>query len=276
MQSENQELKHKYSSSKNQVEQLLNLNDKLKTHVGLLEGKINTSVSANVTSDSNDIQNHRGNQLKASKLSLGSDKPGDIQEYCYAELKQEGSCKKHKENKCRFVHEIPESVKQDKEGILAIIGENNLCINEFLGTGLCRQGENCRFHHKITDEQRSNPMIKEIMERKRRRVLQGKQGDTNIGRSKEICINEFSGTCRWGEKCHFCHEITEEQRNDPHLKEEIAKKSENLRMKRTQYPSQNLDKQTNDVSVPAELIKKLYEVLGAFKPADPAAISNHF
>ena len=53
----------------------------------------------------------------------------DMQSYCYTELKGIGSCVKHKENKCRFSHDIPDSLIQDKEKALAIINKNNLCIN---------------------------------------------------------------------------------------------------------------------------------------------------
>ena len=117
-QNDNQELKFKYSSSTNQVEQLLHLNNQLKTHISLLEGKINTPASGNnLIDDSKDALNREGSQHGERKGSPVH-KLRDIQEYCYAELKQEGSCTKHRENKCRFTHEIPESVKKDKEEIL--------------------------------------------------------------------------------------------------------------------------------------------------------------
>ena len=43
-----------------------------------------------------------------------------LHKYCYAELKEEGSCNKHKEDKCYFDHNIPENLKENRENTLKI------------------------------------------------------------------------------------------------------------------------------------------------------------
>ena len=80
--------------------------------------------------------------------------------YCFSELKHEGSCRWGKDD-CRFDHEIPADLREDKAAQTAYIQEKEdkrgKCINEYRREGSCRKGkELCRFSHNISAEERAD------------------------------------------------------------------------------------------------------------------------
>ena len=265
-----EELQNKCSSLQNQIQQLLYLNDQLKIKTELLEAKVQDQLSQH-----NNPNTLCRPEILSSHLSILNNNDLNSQKYCYAELKEKGSCAKHKENKCRFEHSIPEDFAENRENILKTIDEKNLCINEFEGEGNCAKKELCRFHHNITHEQRKNPVLRGIMQRKRMRMIQNRKG----GGSKDLCVFEFQGInrCMWGEKCHFDHKITEEQRNNEQLKEKMVEKSKVINKgKKSALAPDNHEKQSDEIPVPVKVLEQMYTLLHAFNPAAALSSSRHF
>ena len=120
-------------------------------------------------------KNEVGTQdTKPLESLLGIEPSALLSSLCYREVKQEGSCS-FGASTCRFSHNIPGCVKENREMALNIVGRKNLCINEFFAEGSCRKGDECRFHHGILDEQRKDPKTIEIMKEKRSRMHQQKK-----------------------------------------------------------------------------------------------------
>ena len=268
---EKEEMDTKLTTSRQEISQLLYLNNQLKGRNEKLEqqaeannnkmklGPGNVPVLAPIINDEGKVNVH-GNDF-----GMG-DQDVTISNLCYNEVRREGSCKFGKP-KCRFSHEIPEKVKQNREMVLSIIGQKNLCANQFFNEGSCLKGDNCRFHHVITDEQRNDPLLLESMNRKLRRMRQQRE------RSEiPMCVYEFShrGACRRKEECRFDHNISETQRQNQDIKAEINKRLNEIENRRKLNFCQNretsLENKEESIMVPKSLVEKMYKMLDESPP----------
>ena len=124
---------------------------------------------------------------------------------CFNEIRNKGSCTR---DQCRFSHNIPTQLRDNKDDAEAFITSKNLYINEFRIEGSCLKRNNCRFAHKISPEQRSDARIIQSMERKYIRIREGKMtpNRNNIG-SGITCRHELrqQGSCPWRNECKFSH-----------------------------------------------------------------------
>ena len=59
----------------------------------------------------------------------------------------------------------------------------------------CAKKEGCAFNHKITDDQRNNPDIREIMSKKRQQITK-KKTDPDTEFVRRVCVFEFQKK-RW-------------------------------------------------------------------------------
>ena len=98
-----------------------------------------------------------------------------------------------------------------------------------------------------------------MMEKKRQRIQRVKTEN----KVNNMCIFEFQGkdNCSWGPKCRFNHVISEEQRNDANLKEEITSKYERVRGRRK--TTALVPTLPNHVQVPVDMVKQLYELVNS-------------
>ena len=135
---------------------------------------------------------------------------------CAFEMTERGSCPG--QPTCTFSHEKP---------IKTVHGTENqpertrVCFRELVEEGSCQWGDaKCRFSHKISAEQRADT-----------NYVQARRKEKDEKASK--CIHEFRsvGGCRNKERCSFSHGITEEDRNDAALKENINEKLSVIRNK---------------------------------------------
>ena len=95
------------------------------------------------------------------------------------------------------------------------------------------------------------------MKGKRERMLSQK------GQSeKQICVYEFDykGACTMKEKCAFNHKITENQRNDPLVVEEISNKIEKIKRLR-KLRAGGKDAAEERVAVPKVMLEQMYQLL---------------
>ena len=177
--------------------------------------------------------------------------------WCFSEMRKNGSCKQGAT--CPFEHDIPPNI--DRENILNKSGKSNLCINEFRNEGSCIKGEACRFQHRISEQQRNNPKIKEIMRRKGEMMSSRTSGGRKENNSEsQICVYEFEkhGACYRKNACRFNHTITENQRKDPNVKEEVQQRIYKLRENRRKQQ----DDDTRQKRIAQnELIEQLFNLL---------------
>ena len=149
---ERQKCTNESSSSRQEISQLLYLNNQLKINIEQLEMKAKEQCAKCILKDPQ-IHEKKENKKPDLKENLNI-KHAEILRLCYREVKESGSCSK--KSNCNFSHDIPEEVKQDKERVINIIGQKNLCVNEYNKQGSCDRKEKCGFHHVITDEQRQS------------------------------------------------------------------------------------------------------------------------
>ena len=192
-------------------------------------------------------------------LTMDTDQSSQISNLCYNEVRRQGSCT-FGATRCRYSHEIPANVKQNKEVALNIIGQRNLCVNQFFEEGSCQKGDHCRFHHVITDEQRKDPNIIEIMKGKQRRIYQQRERS-----NAPLCVYEFEywGACRRKDECTFNHDISEAQRGDSKLADEIKSKRTRIYDSRKQRQNRmGLQKREEEnVAVPKKMLEQMYQMI---------------
>ena len=149
---------------------------------------------------------------KAEKMSDLSAKSNR----CMWEMVEKGSCPAKDE--CEFPHD--QSAKKTENPVPSkpnSKSKSNMCFSEVLKQGSC-QRPNCWFNHKIDPKIRQDKeFIKNIRSEMKER--------------RNICMNEFreKGSCWKGEKCHFRHDISDKEKNNEKLKEEMARKWESVR-----------------------------------------------
>ena len=191
---------------------------------------------------------------------------------CYHELKEKGGCWR-REN-CKFSHVISQEVLEQKDEILSSYNKNNLCVNEFRNVGGCRKGVTCKFNHNITDNQRNDPVIMEIMKKRQTRILTKKIDQENGGEYSHLCVYEFrrDGECRRGSTCRYSHVISPEQRLDSTVKEEIKKRTQEIHKRNVNTRSEWGGRDTNQdiIPVPKKMLEQIYSLLGA------NGLKNHF
>ena len=97
--------------------------------------------------------------LRKKKPETNENQETNHKRVCYKELLEKDSCPFGKD-RCRFLHEFPESLRNDTDFIQKKLDERKmrqaLCVNEYVRTGGCKKGGKCRFNHDITEEQRQN------------------------------------------------------------------------------------------------------------------------
>ena len=275
----NVELQMKDASSKKEVKQLLYLNNQLKQRKDFLEEKISTHICpANVREveriecpDANTTspivhggKETEGNIVHGSGTNLEEQRNTVIRNLCYYEIKEQGSCTRGAE-RCRFSHIIPTEILQKKKEVLDLLWSKNLCINEFRQIGACLKGGNCRFNHNITADQRRDPDIQEVIKQKQSR-MNNRGENRGPHRTNTLCVFELQnpGACRNG-KCNFEHDISNDQRKDPTLKDEAKKRMEEMKNRRRQSTSRNQqsfnDQINEDLTIPRNMVKQLYTLL---------------
>ena len=110
--------------------------------------------------------------------------------------------------------------------------------------GSCSRGEkNCRFSHKISEEERVDVNF-----------LQAQREVKDERASK--CINEFQGKgfCRRKDRCPFSHKITEEDRINDALKKSMEEREVIIKKKREDIPT---EKCQESIQTPAEFMKRM-------------------
>ena len=112
------------------------------------------------------------------------------------------------------------------------------------------------------------------MEKKWKRMQQVRIGHPDTNNASPICIYEFrgKGKCSNKAECTFSHEITEEQRNNEQVRNEIAAKVSSLRQRRnTTFPQAAQTEQANEekILVPVNVLHQLYTILDK-------SVSNRF
>ena len=112
---------------------------------------------------------------------------------CYRELDCIGSCTR---TKCWFSHKIPQEMRENQELKEEIKKERGTriswCVHEFTKKGSCRQGEQCRFNHQISDDQRNIPEKIAAMKEKHRMMRGNRREQVNVSNSdQERTINNL-------------------------------------------------------------------------------------
>ena len=127
------------------------------------------------------------------------------QQVCIFEFRKEGSCLR--KEKCKFVHKIPASMREDeevsKQMMISTSERIGKCAYEMTQRGSC-VNKSCRFAH-------------------------GKGGRVQAPREKRICFKELveEGSCHWKSQCRFSHQISQEQRRDvDFLESQLKEKDE--------------------------------------------------
>ena len=264
---------NKISSSKQEISQLLYLNNQLKSNVQQMEitakegcakckvGKI--AVPEEVSKSANSNPHSTGHR----KQNVTDIMFADVHTLCYSEVKESGSC--FNRNSCNFSHDIPEEIKQNKDRVLNIIGQKRLCINEYNKQGSCDLKERCRFHHEVSDEQRKNTAIQEIMKQKQSRMHQPKD-QSKHEKPVPICVFEYHAEeqCPWGIGCRFNHNITQLQRNDVKLKEIMKNKMNRMRGLKDQRQRERQANPADSIRIPKQIIEKMRQFLASVPGAD--------
>ena len=113
------------------------------------------------------------------------------------------------------------------------------------------------------------------MQRKRLKMMQNKNDGST---SKMLCVFEFQGAdkCTWGEKCHFDHKITEEQRNNHQLREKMAEKLNAIRRRKSGNTPIRPKEGSGEISVPVKVLEQMYTLLEAFSPEAVANSNTRF
>ena len=247
-------LKSKYTASQLEVSQMVNLNNQLKINIEASKKANPAKEATNGEAKPHDT----AGKIIPEVNEIGSEVPTVSQEsiskLCYSEVKEKGSCKK---NNCFFSHNIPTGMEQKM--MMNIIGQRNLCINEFNRQGSCRKRGECRFHHEITAEQRNNAYVQEMMKQKQERMRKSRESYSSS--SHNLCAYEYqrSDGCPWGENCKFIHQITDAQRSDTTLKTIMANKMEHIRVRKNQWKHNNIN--NNNKKVPLQMLAKMYQLL---------------
>ena len=112
--------------------------------------------------------------------------------YCFAELKQKGSCKR---KSCPFDHEIPQEVRENHEIQNAFTEEKEMkmgkCVNEYRKEGSCRKGKHlCRHSHNISAEDRADPTIQAEMQTKYQKIVNPGKSMPNIPSRGTMTVND--------------------------------------------------------------------------------------
>ena len=85
-------------------------------------------------------------------------------QYCFKEVEKANSCQRQK---CRFSHDIPADLRDNKEFVKKVQGERalkkSICINEYRREGSCRHKKDCSFRHEISQEERNDVNVQEKM-----------------------------------------------------------------------------------------------------------------
>ena len=254
-QNEMKMLKSKYAASQLEVSQMVSLNNQLK-----INKEINKTANPVKEAAKGAANPHNGaEKLIPEAVEMVSEAPKVSQEsiskLCYSEVKEKGSCKK---NNCFFSHDIPTGMEQKM--MLNIIGQRNLCINEFNRQGSCRKRGECRFHHEITAEQRNNAYVQELMKQKQERMR--KSRESHPSSSHNLCAYEYqrNGGCPWGENCKFTHKITDAQKSDATLRITMTNKMEHIQATKINR-KHNYNINNNNKKIPLQMLSKMYQLL---------------
>ena len=271
-----------YNSSRKEVAQLLYLNDQLKINMEQLEKRVKETGNGQQTDGASDTENQpynvSNNLHPSSEVNeVNVDRPPNdddrevngmqtddgelnramMRELCFREIREEGSCAKGRD--CYFSHSIPEEVKRNKTTALNMVGQQLICINEFNKKGSCFKGSGCRFNHEITDAQRNDPALIQIMKNKQTR-MQKKNNSLSNSHEKPLCAYEFhQKECPWGRNCKFNHVITEDQKQDERLRENLFLKMNQLNRRSNQGAREI--RRNDDINVPREALKKMVSIL---------------
>ena len=262
-----EELQYMYSSSQNQVEQLLFLNNQLKA-------KSDSLMQNHQQHTSKSITNPAGNKQPDTDTPPPTQRTARTERgnhnFCYDELKEKGSCQKKRVGKCTFSHEIPEMKDDERQQALTSIELKFICVNEFYGEGKCLK-RGCRFNHNITDQQRADPAIIQMIETKMKNI---RARGTAGSKRDEFCFFELKQKdgCKNGDQCRFNHDITEEQRNDSKLRAEIRLKYSSTRQQSLETSKKGKEKE--GVTVPLDFLQKMYSWME--KATAEATTKSHF
>ena len=122
---------------------------------------------------------------------------------CINEFNKKGSC--FKGERCRFHHNISDEqrnnplIKESMRRKQARMqpqkrpqynnGERPICVYEYLEADPCPWGENCKFSHEITEDQKGDQRLQEVMRNKMRLIQPKIQRTVNSGLGEEANIN---------------------------------------------------------------------------------------
>ena len=259
---EKEEFENNYTAARQEIAQLIYLNDQLKNTNSQLLSKQAMRPQV-VQQNSSKQPSEKKETSPGIDIAVEHDKnhhediENTLRRVCYSELKNPGSCRRGAE--CRYLHNIPQHIIADKVKMISMIGTQNLCVNEYRRKDSCIKGKECRFHHLITDEQREDPVIKERMKIKMERLRIRPVDDREDRQNHRICVHEFEqeGSCTRKEGCRFQHAITEEQRGDQVLREEIRKKANAIGSRKHINPPAG----PKGVNIPMNMIHQMYNML---------------
>ena len=113
------------------------------------------------------------------KKEGGKRQPKEKQ-YCFKEVEKANSCQRQK---CRFSHDIPADLRDNKDFLKKVQGERaqkkSICINEYRREGSCRHKKDCSFRHEISQEERNDVNVQEKMSQTWTRMRSKSQGKSS-------------------------------------------------------------------------------------------------
>ena len=251
----------KFNAAKQEISQLMALNNQLK----LANEELSKKTTSTRQYKTAPAENEGCNPQETYPGCREKDEEDEIirkaKNICYRELKQKNGCSRGSEA-CRYSHNITQEIWEKRDKILSSIGHLNFCVNEYKNPGSCFKGDKCGFNHKINEEQRRNPRIMSQMERVAEKLKRGKFAEEQRADHYNCCIHEYKekGNCTWKEKCHYSHDISDEQRTDKSFKEKMKNKMDEIEKNKTTSKIQT-KKNDGNISVPLNFLEKMYQLL---------------
>lgn len=194
------DLSRKLTESLSQLAQSRNLNSiPVSTNVPMSGDGEKTSQHPNKQTTEDDESRKASSHSDDKVVVIASD--CSKSEVCLFELTGEGRCKR--KSTCKYNHDIPESMK-DKEAMSAKLSELSKklgkCTYEMVEKGSCPEKHQCVHPHLIHRSGKKVP-------------------------KRRLCFKEMEapGSCDRGPNCRFSHEMSEDDRKNENLREQVHK-----------------------------------------------------